>query len=700
MDQIEERIIDFCKKYDYIKVNRLAKLENISRDIAKTLLDDLKSRKILYKEGQDYYLIRNGIIQVKERGFGFITVDDSNEDYYVPADNINGALNGDKVSFIAYDVRGNKKEAFVLKITEHGNKFVVGEVVKKMTSKGITYYVDSKVETFDCKCYIEEKDLNDAVPGNIVSAQILSFKDNNSCTGIVTKIIGYVDDPGMDISIIASKHNFFVDFPDSVIEEIKLIPNSINAADYPNRKDFRDKLIITIDGDDSKDFDDAVNVEILPNGNYYLGVYIADVAEYVKENTTLDNEALFRATSVYLADRVIPMLPHKLSNGICSLNEGEDRLVLACEMEYSPAGELLDYKISEGIIRSHRRMTYNNVNKILKQDEETIEKYKDIYQLILNMEKLSKLLRGLRTKAGAIDFDVPEYKVIMDEKGNPVEFQLRTRDVAEMLIEDFMLAANQTVAYHMANLHLPCVYRIHENPDDESVAKVYQMINSLGYKVFLPKNKILPKDIQKTMTLVKGSESFYVVNQMMLRAMAKAKYSESNIGHYGLAMRYYCHFTSPIRRYPDLMVHRLIKELIIHTEDFDDKFTHFASMIHEIATQSSIKERAAIECEREVVDMLMAQFMENHIKEVYEGMIDSITKFGMFVLLDDGVEGLVHISTLKGYFNFDEIKMRLYSSRREYKVGDKVKIIVTGASKAKRRVDFMLLEDYNETFGV
>lgn len=697
---MEDLIIDFCKKYFYIKVNRLAKLINQPREIAKSLLEDLRQKKILYKLGDEYYLIREGLIQVKERGFGFIHVEGEEEDFYVPANSVNKAMTGDKVSFYAICPRNRKPEAVVLSIVEHNNTCVVGEVVRTMNSRGVFYYIKSKIENFDRKVYIDEKDLNGAVAGNIVSAEVLTFNNDNTCKGVVKKVLGYIDDPGMDITIVASKHNFYVDFPEVVMEEIKDIPNSINPADYPGRKDFRDKLVITIDGDDSKDFDDAVTVEILPNGNYYLGVYIADVSEYVKEGHPLDDEALCRATSVYLADRVIPMLPHKLSNGICSLNEGEDRLVMYCEMEYEPNGNLVDYKIGEGIIRSSHRMTYNNVNKMLKQDEEVIAKYKDIYPMIMDMERVSKVLRGIRTKLGAIDFDVPEYKVIMDEKGRPTAFELRTRDDAEMLIEDFMLAANQTVAYHMATLHLPCVYRIHENPDDESVAKVYKLINSIGFKALFPKNKILPKDIQRAMNLVKTSDSFYVVNQMMLRAMAKAKYSESNVGHYGLAMRYYCHFTSPIRRYPDLMVHRLIKELIIHPNDFDNKFTHFAGIIHDIANQSSIKEREAIECEREVVDMLMAQYMEDHIYETYEGMIDSITKFGMFVLLDNGVEGLVHISSLDGYFDFDEVRMRLYSRNKEYCVGDRVQIIVVSASKDKRKVDFMLKEDYDKKMKV
>lgn len=347
-------------------------------------------------------------------------------------------------------------------------------------------------------------------------------------------------------------------------------------------------------------------------------------------------------------------------------------------------------------------MTYNNVNKMLNNDEEVIKKYQDIYPMILDMISLSDILRGLRVKKGAIDFEVPEYKATLDKDGKPISFELRTRDKAEMLIEDFMLAANETVAYHMSISNLPCVYRVHENPKLEAVKKVFDMIKTTGLKVITPKNKILPKDIQKAMDLVKDNkkESYSVINQMMLRAMAKAKYSEKNLGHYGLAMDYYCHFTSPIRRYPDLMVHRLIKTLIIHPENFEEKYAHYTDIVHDISVKSSVKEREAIDCEREVMDMLMASYMEERIGEEFEGTIDSITKFGMFVLLDNGVEGLIHISNLDGYFNFNEANMTLESAAKTYHIGDKVKVININASKKQRKIDFILKEDYDKMTGV
>jgi ribonuclease R len=478
------------------------------------------------------------------------------------------------------------------------------------------------------------------------------------------------------------------------MEEAKALPDSINKEDFKERIDFTDKLIFTIDGDDSKDFDDAISLEKNEVGNYILGVYIADVSEYVKWDHPLDEEALYRATSVYLADRVIPMLPHKLSNGICSLNEGVDRLVLACIMELDLKGNLKDYKICEGIINSRHRMTYNNVNKMIDGDEETISKYKDIYPTILEMVKLSDIIREKRVKKGAIDFEIPEYAIKLNEKGEPIDFKLRTRKKAELLIEDFMLSANETVAYHMSISNLPCVYRVHEEPDNEKVKAVFEMLKSIGVKQKLNKNKILPLDIQKAMNEVKGKNEEMVINTLMLRSMMKARYFEKNLGHYGLAMQYYCHFTSPIRRYPDLMTHRIIKHLILHPQNFDKDLERIDYEIHDICVMSSQRERNAIDCEREVDDMLTAWYMQNHIDEVYEGIIDSIVSFGMFVMLDSGIEGLIHIKNMQGYFNFNEPLMRFEGKNVVYKIGDKVKIRVIGASKKERKVDFVLDSDY------
>lgn len=701
---MKENILEALSKPFIHTIKDINKYTGIKRTDIESILKVLLHDGYVYEINKRYYLKKKGVIQIKDKGFGFIHVDGEENDYYVGAFDTKDSSNGDIVEF--YVLPKNSGEyldnACVIRVLERKNTHVFGKLIEKKNKKGIVYFVASHDASYDVRCFIKQDDLNNAVPGAIVCAKITKYLSESVTEGYVEKILGYENDPGIDISLIAEKYSFYKDFPQPVLDELDNIPNYVDENKYPNRKDFRDEIIITIDGDDSKDFDDAVCVKQLDNGNYYLGVYIADVSEYVLEGHPLDEEALFRATSVYLADRVIPMLPQKLSNGICSLNEGVDRLVLACEMEFNMKGKLINYEISEGIIKSAHRMTYNNVNKMLNNDSETIAKYKDIYPMILEMATLSDIIRSLRVKKGAIDFEVPEYKATLDSNGNPLSFELRTRDKAEMIIEDFMLAANETVAYHMSISNLPCVYRIHENPKLEAVRKVFDMIKTTGLKVVVPKNRILPKDIQKAMLLVseKKKESYMVINQMMLRAMAKAKYSEKNLGHYGLAMDYYCHFTSPIRRYPDLMVHRLIKTLILHPEDFDNLYSHYSDIVHEISVQSSIKEREAIDCEREVMDMLMASYMEERIGEEFVGTVDSITKFGMFVLLDNGIEGLIHISNMDGYFYYNEANMTLESSLKTYRIGDKVNVINISASKKHRKIDFLLKEDYDKMTGV
>lgn len=691
--------LSFPYKNTIKDINKYTKIK--MTDI-EAILNILIKDGYVVKVNNRYFLRKKGIIQIKDSGFGFIKVDEEDKEYYVSEFNTLNSATGDIVDFYVLPSSSDSHldEGIVIDIIERGHKHVFGLLVEKKNKKGKKYYVNSSDPKFDVKCYVDEKDLNNAVPGAIVSSLITEYTSSKKVKGVISKVLGYQNDPGIDISLIAEKYSFYKEFPQPVIEELDTIPNEVDLSLYKNRKDFTKEMIITIDGDDSKDFDDAICVKRLSNGNYYLGVFIADVSEYVKEGHPLDEEALFRATSVYLADRVIPMLPQKLSNGICSLNEGEYRLVLACEMEFNIKGKLVNYEISEGIIKSLHRMTYNNVNKMLNNDEEIIKLYFDIYPMILDMQELSNILRNIRTKKGAIDFDVPEYKATLDNKGNPISFDLRLRDKAELLIEDFMLCANENVAYHMSISNLPCVYRVHETPNQDSVKKVFEMINTTGLKVIIPKNKILPMDIQKAMNLVndKKKDIYLVVNQMMLRSMAKAKYSEKNLGHYGLAMEYYCHFTSPIRRYPDLMVHRLIKTLILHPDNFSEDFAKYNSYIHDISVKSSVKEREAIDCEREVMDMLMASFMEDKISQEFVGKIDSITKFGMFVLLDNGIEGLIHISNMNGYFNFNQQNMTLESKEITYHIGDKVNIVVVSASKKYRKVDFMLKQDYLNYF--
>lgn len=693
----KELVVEALQRpYSHMLID-INKITNISKVEIKKILDDLIKEDKVILVNKLYYLKNKGIIEIKDKGFGFIKTEDDVE-YYVERDGNNGAYTGDMVEFYILPKVGRQKKdtAVVAKILKHSNEFIYGELIEKKTKKGIKYQIISANKDFDVKAYVSPSDLNGAVVGNIVVAKL--SKEGTLFKGVITKIVGHKDDPGVDISLVALKYGFESAYPNSVMDEAMSLPKAVDVSKYKKREDFREDKVITIDGDDSKDFDDAICVKKLSNGNYKLYVHIADVSEYVLQDSNLDIEALQRGTSVYLADRVIAMLPHTLSNGICSLNEGVDRLVLSCIMEFSNDAKLLKYEIKEGIIKSSHRMTYNKVNKMLKGDKEVIDEYIDIYPMILDASELAKKIRAIRVKGGALDFDVPEYKVLLDEKGKPISFELRERDEAELLIEDFMLKANEVVAYHMNISNLPCVYRIHENPDQEKLRNTLSFIEKLGYNIPKTKDEIKPSQLQKLMNDVKNENTdYFVVNQMMLRSMMKAKYSEECIGHYGLALRYYCHFTSPIRRYPDLMTHRLIKKLLLHPKKtFDDDYMKYMLSLHEICVKSSEQERKAIECEREVNDMLMAEYMTSHIGESYLGVINSITQFGMFISLDSGIEGLVHISNMNGFFVYDNKNMTLSSYKRKYTVGDRVKIVVIGASKKDRSVDFILKEDMHK----
>lgn len=677
------------------KIEDLNKKTNLSLFRLREELDNLVSEEIVYKKGDNYYLYKKGIIEVKDKGFAFIKVEGEELDYYVAETDVFGAFSGDEVGFYILPKIGTQKldSAIVVKVITRSKDKIYGKLIEKKNKLGVSYMVISHDSKFDIKANVKEKDLNGAVADSIVVAKITKYAGSKS-EAVIERVVGHKDDPGVDISLIALQYGFELEFLDDAMKQAIDTPIEVKLEDYPNRRDFTNEVIMTIDGEEAKDFDDAVNVKVLENGNYQLGVYIADVSEYVTHGSPLDVEALKRGTSVYLADRVIPMLPHKLSNGICSLNEGVNRLTLCCIMEIDQKGNLVNYDICEGVIKSKHRMTYTKINKILDGDKELIAEYSDIYDSIINMHELSKIIRDRRTKKGALDFDAPEFKISLNDKGEPTEFVLRTRGEGELLIEDFMLTANETIAYHMDIMHLPCVYRVHEAPEEERLEQTFTFMRNLGLTVKNVK-KIVPKVIQEVMNDVKGKPEYYIVNQMMLRSMMKAKYDPKNLGHYGLAFQYYCHFTSPIRRYPDLMVHRLIKELLINPRNFDDDMMYYNSILNEVSLRSSVQERKAVECERDVNDMLMAMYMSNYIGEKYEGIINSITSFGMFVTLTNGIEGLVHVTNMSGYYAFNEKNMTLSSSKKTYKVGDKVNIVVYNTDRKERRVDFILEKDHN-----
>ena len=695
----EELVLKCLSKPFNHNVYDIKKFSKLSIDEIKSILDKLiEENKIHTNSKKDLFYIKlKGTIDIKDMGYGFIKVEDSDKEYHVNENDTKGALSGDLVEF--YVLPSVKKDhldsAVVLNVLEHSNDHVFGKLCVKINKHGKSYYIESHKNDFKIKAEVNEIHLNGAIEGNIVVAKILDYVSPKKVNCAVEKILGYKDDPNIEISLIAAEHGFNIEFSNETMEEIKSIPNSINKDDFKDRVDYTNLPIITIDGNDSKDFDDAVYVERVKQG-YKLIVCIADVAYYVKEGSALDKDAYSRGTSVYLANSVIPMLPQKLSNGICSLNPNEYRLCNACEMIIDKEGRTISYELHEGIMKSYHRMTYENVNKMFNGEEDTIKEYEDIYQMLLDMKELSNVIRIERTRKGAIEFDTPEYEVKLDEMGEPVEFKLRTRGEAEMMIEDFMLKANETVAYHLNVSNLPCLYRVHETPDNDKVVNVFKMINNLtNHNVRIPKNDIEPYDIQQVMSLVKDSPSYMAINTLMLRSMKKARYSELSLGHYGLALTYYCHFTSPIRRYPDLVVHRILKKLVFNTNNFKNEFDHFEEFTHYAAIDTSKREKASIECEREVDDMLASKYMSHHINETFEGIVSSVTGFGMFVMLDNGIEGLIHVSNMADHYNFNESLMTLESRSKSFKIGDKVNIICVNVSVKERNIDFMLVDDYN-----
>ncbi|MBR4497023.1 MAG: ribonuclease R [Acholeplasmatales bacterium] len=680
-----------------VKFNNLKKAFGIKRDVLDSYLNDLiKDESIIYDRTYDsYFALREATINVNPKGFGFARVDGEEKDYYIYPENLLGAFDGDRALVYPYEQGIRLINAKVYKIIKREHTFVIGKLFKKTNKKtGINrYYIESRMLSFPVSVNVAYADLGPGKDGNIVYADV--FYHKNEITGRITRVLGYPDDPGIEIETIALEYGFKVEFSAETEKELEQIPDEVKESELKNRKDFTDLNVITIDGDDSKDFDDAVYLEKI-NDNYKLYVFIADVSYYVKEGSPLDKDAYKRGTSVYLADRVIPMIPRKLSNGICSLNENVNRLVLACIMEIDYKGNLINYDICEGVIKSHHRMTYNNVNKILNNDPLMVEKYNDIKDMLSLMQELSHIIRARRYKKGGIEFEVNEYKYTLNEDGSPKTIELRTRDEAEKLIEDFMLEANETIAYHMNISNLPCEYRIHEKPDQEKLQDVFDIIRNMGVNLPKTKNDIHPKQVQDALEKISDTAYKPVLNNMLLRSMMKAKYNEKCLGHYGLAMNYYCHFTSPIRRYPDLMVHRIIKKLLINPKNFDADLTHFEQILPEVCLNNSASERKSIECERAVDDMLSAWFIELQPKDsVFEGMITSITNFGMFVTLENGIEGLIQFANMNGYFDKSSDGLEAISYNKTYKLGQKVKVRILDASKETRKIDFSLEEDYH-----
>ena len=689
-----EQIITFMehKHYSAQSIEELAQHFNVSVETIKPFLDILEANyKIKQTKKRKYNLLRRfnlyvGTIEIKDKGFGFIRSDDFHDELFVPKLFTAGSMNQDVVLFSVTEnnvLPGEKKEAAVVEIIKRNLQSVIGKI-NLNANKEKVFIPDSK----RIDLVFEVRDFGLAVVGDVVEFCIDQYAHGGLVVGHIGHIIGNINDVGIDIKAIAHKYGFEDAFSEDIFNEIKTIEIDFDVE--AKRRTIVDKTIITIDGADAKDLDDAISVQKLPNGHYELGVYIADVSYYVTEGSALNEEALSRGTSVYLADRIIPMLPHKLSNDWCSLNENEPKLIIACVMEIDETGKVLTQDIFEGIIKTKHRMTYDDVNEILEnKDPILISAYQDIYQDLLLMEELAGKIRILRHLRGSLDFDIPEAKIVVDEQGKPIDVVLRKRGVGEKLIEEFMIIANETVAEAITHMGLPFIYRIHDEPNALKLQKFQVVAKAAGHQLMLRKQKVQHHALQKCLEELKGSDQGLAT--LLLRMMAKAKYSEKNIGHYGLASTCYTHFTSPIRRYPDLLVHRLLRKYLFKSEVSISDQQQSLSLIAAIAEQSSKRERDAIDCEYEVSDMKKAEFMENHIGEVFNATITSITNFGMFVSLPNTIEGLIHISDLEGFFVYDETKMMLVGRGKQYRLGDSVRVVVKDASKEKRQIDFSII---------
>ncbi|MBP5600114.1 MAG: ribonuclease R, partial [Lachnospiraceae bacterium] len=627
------------------------------------------------------------------KGFGFVEVEGMDSDFFIPEGYNLNACHNDKVEIQVLNSskkQGNRTEAKVVRVIERSTDAIVGTY---QASKNFGFVVTDNAK-FSNDIFIAKENSKGAVDGHKVLVEILDYGDErHNPEGKIVEIIGHENDPGVDITSIAIAFGIPTEFPEKVLNQAETMNKPVSEADMAGRCDLRDTVMVTIDGEDAKDLDDAVSLK-MDGDKYVLGVHIADVANYVQENSALDREALKRGTSVYLADRVVPMLPHALSNGICSLNEGVDRLAMSVIMTIDATGKTVDYDICESVVNINHRMSYTQVKKIIEdKDEEMIKQFEDVASMLEKMQELSLILRDKRHKRGAIDFDFPETKLVLNKDGEPIEIKPYERNEATKLIESFMLAANETVAEHFYWKEVPFLYRIHENPDEEKVNKLRTFIKNFGYSLKINGEDIHPKEFQKLLTKIEGSNEEPLISRLTLRSMQQAKYSTECEGHFGLACKYYSHFTSPIRRYPDLQIHRIIKD-DLRNRMTDAKKKHYEEILPGVAVSTSKSERRADETERETVKLKKAQYMIKHINDIFEGVISGVTNWGIYVELENTVEGLVHVSSLKGFYRFDEAKYELVSEDSDivYRLGEKVKVMVKDVDLSLRTVDFIIAD--------
>ena len=684
-----DKAIDIYELQDLLEIKSVEEITELSQELQK-LEDDV----IIYHSNKDKYMLlekshlRKGLMRVNKKGFGFVEIADMDDDVYISQENMNGAIHDDVVLVeITSKMHLDRLEGRVLKIVDRKIQRYIGLI--NFDQKGVGHItLDETKIKLDIE--IPKDQSKNSVDGHKVVVELVKKLNNSGrYEGKVVDIIGHVNDPGVDILSIIYKYNINVDFPEDVKREVAEMPMEVRDFELRHRKDLRNEVIFTIDGDDTKDIDDAISIKKLANGHYELGVHIADVSYYVKEGSPLDNEALDRGTSVYLVDRVIPMLPHELSNGICSLNPNVDRLAISCVMEFDSDGRQVSYEIFQSVIRSRIQMTYKKVNSILEKNEipEGYEPYVEKLQL---MAEFAAILRKEKVRRGYIDFNIDEAKILVDDKCVPYDVVLRDRGTGEKLIEDFMIAANECVASHIYFMNLPFIYRVHEYPKEEKIRSFLSFVSGLGYSVRGDIHDVRPTTMQKILAQLEDKPEYKILSSLLLRSMQKAVYKPENLGHYGLASSCYTHFTSPIRRYPDTTVHRLLRTYLFDGRLDMATIRKWEEKLVYIAEHSSEKERASVDCEREVDDMKMAEYMEKHIGEEFEGMISSITSFGMFVELPNLIEGLVPLRDMNDFFHFDEEKMTLTGERShvKYSIGEKVIVKVVRASKEDRTIDF------------
>ncbi|MCI7274925.1 MAG: ribonuclease R [Cuneatibacter sp.] len=705
MEKRKEMILAFLgeKQYRPMRRKELAVMLQVApedREAFAEVLDALleEGRITINKKGRysrAEQIQVTGVLETNPRGFGFVKVEDMEQDVFIAEENLDAAMQGDtvRVQLLCMGSREKRPEGRVVQILEHGITEIVGTYQKNRRYGFVV--PDNRRIAYDL--FIPEGKSMDAEQGDKVVAKITEYGTlRKSPEGVVTEVLGGRRDPGVDILSAARSMNLPMDFPEEVLEQVKTVPSEVHPDELAGRRDFRDWQTVTIDGADAKDLDDAITLTKLANGHYQLGVHIADVSHYVTEGSPLDEEAVNRSTSVYLLDRVIPMLPRELSNGICSLNQSVDRLTMTCLMEVDSAGVVVDHEIVEGVIRVDRRMTYTAVQQVLDGEEAVRAEYAEFVPFFELMLELSELLRSKRGMRGAIDFDFPESKIELNEKGIPVDVHPYERNRAAMIIEDFMLLANETVAEDAYWQQLPFLYRVHQEPDTEKLRRFVTFIQNLGYTLHLGGSEIHPKELQQLLDKIAGKPEEPVISRLMLRSMQQARYSTTNDGHFGLSAKYYCHFTSPIRRYPDLQIHRILKEAM-HGGMQENRRAHYEEILPAVALETSQKERRADEAERVIERMKIVQYMTKHIGEVYTGIISGITAWGMYVELPNTVEGLIHVSNLDGdYFNFQEETYAMVGEMtgKSYRLGQKIRIRVMDADMEQQTIDFVPARDW------